>query len=74
MDFPDNSFDFVGLRKWGTHARQKRVRREMAPGFKAGRQMVIATWCQRDNSTQSSRRKRKNLYFLYGVADRILFH
>ena len=67
MDFPDNSFDVVWGCESGEHMPdKKRYVQEMARVLKPGGKMVIATWCQRDNSTQSfTAEEEKSLDFLY---------
>ena len=67
MDFPDNSFDVVWGCESGEHMPdKKKYVQEMARVLKPGGKMVIATWCQRDNSTQSfTAEEEKSLDFLY---------
>ena len=63
----DSSFDVVWGCESGEHMPDKaKYVQEMARVLKPGGKMVIATWCQRDNSTQSfTAEEEKSLDFLY---------
>ena len=67
MDFPDDSFDVVWGCESGEHMPdKKKYVTEMARVLKPGGKMVIATWCQRDNATQSfTAEEERALDFLY---------
>ena len=67
MDFDDNSFDVVWGCESGEHMPdKKKYVTEMARVLKPGGKMVIATWCQRDNATQSfNAEEEQALDFLY---------
>lgn len=67
MDFPDNSFDAVWGCESGEHMPdKKKYVQEMSRVLKPGGRMVIATWCRRDNSTQSfTAEEEQSLDFLY---------
>lgn len=67
MSFEDNSFDLVWACESGEHMPDKgKYIDEMTRVLKPGGNLVVATWCQRDNSTQSfSPEEEKKLEFLY---------
>jgi MPBQ/MSBQ methyltransferase len=68
MDFPDNSFDVVWACESGEHMPdKKRYVEEMIRVLKPGGRIVIATWCQRDETPQTpfNEYERKMLDFLY---------
>lgn len=67
MDFEDNSFDVVWGCESGEHMPDKgEYIREMTRVLKPGGKMVVATWCQRHNATQSfTAEEEKALDFLY---------
>lgn len=51
MDFPDNTFDFVWACESGEHMPDKqRYIQEMTRVLKPGGRIVVATWCQRDDT------------------------
>jgi MPBQ/MSBQ methyltransferase len=51
MSFPDNSFDYVWACESGEHMPDKaRYVQEMTRVLKPGGRIVVATWCQRDDS------------------------
>jgi MPBQ/MSBQ methyltransferase len=51
MTFPDNSFDYVWACESGEHMPDKaRYVQEMTRVLKPGGRIVVATWCQRDDS------------------------
>lgn len=53
MSYPDNSFDLVWACESGEHMPDKKAYvEEMIRVLKPGGTLVIACWCQRDNSTQ----------------------
>ncbi|CAM9200019.1 unnamed protein product [Heterosigma akashiwo] len=67
MSFPDNSFDFVWACESGEHMPDKKQYiEEMMRVLKPGGRFVMATWCQRDNSTMPfTPQEEKALDFLY---------
>ena len=67
MTFPDNSFDLVWACESGEHMPDKKLYvEEMARVLKPGGRIVIATWCQRDDSNKPfNAAERKTLDFLY---------
>lgn len=67
MGFPDNSFDVVWACESGEHMPdKKRYVDEMTRVLKPGGRIVIATWCQRDDSSKPfDPEERKMLDFLY---------
>jgi len=67
MTFPDNSFDFVWACESGEHMPdKKRYIEEMTRVLKPGGRFVMATWCQRDNSTRPfTAEEEEDLRFLY---------
>merc|ERR1719197_2120542 len=67
MEFPDNSFDVVWACESGEHMPdKKRYVEEMARVLKPGGRIVIATWCQRDDTTAPfTPEEKKTLQFLY---------
>jgi len=67
MDFPDNSFDIVWACESGEHMPDKEAYiNEMMRVLKPGGKFVMATWCQRDDSTEPfSRKDERDLKFLY---------
>jgi len=67
MKFPDNSFDVVWACESGEHMPdKKKYVEEMARVLKPGGRIVIATWCQRDDSkVPFNADERKTLDFLY---------
>mmetsp|Transcript_27580 Transcript_27580/g.94892 ORF Transcript_27580/g.94892 Transcript_27580/m.94892 type:complete len:392 (-) Transcript_27580:141-1316(-) len=67
MEFPAESFDVVWGCESGEHMPDKgEYVREMTRVLKPGGKLVIATWCQRDNSTQSfTAEEERSLDFLY---------
>lgn len=66
MDFPDNSFDMVWACESGEHMPDKKLYiEEMSRVLKPGGVFVMATWCQRDNSTEAfSKSELKKLDYL----------
>ncbi len=68
MDFPDNSFDVVWACESGEHMPdKKKYVEEMMRVLKPGGRIVIATWCQRDETSETpfNNYERKMLDFLY---------
>ncbi|CAN0327462.1 unnamed protein product [Ectocarpus sp. 6 AP-2014] len=67
MTFEDESFDLVWACESGEHMPDKgKYIEEMTRVLKPGGQLVVATWCQRDNSTMSfTPEEEKKLDFLY---------
>lgn len=68
MDFPDNSFDVVWACESGEHMPdKKKYVEEMMRVLKPGGRIVIATWCQRDETPETpfNNYERKMLDFLY---------
>lgn len=68
MDFPDNSFDVVWACESGEHMPdKKKYVEEMMRVLKPGGRIVIATWCQRDETPETpfNNYERKVLDFLY---------
>lgn len=68
MDFPDNSFDVVWACESGEHMPdKKKYVEEMIRVLKPGGRIVIATWCQRDETPETpfNKYERKMLDFLY---------
>ena len=74
MDFEDESFDVVWGCESGEHMPDKtKYVTEMSRVLKPGGRMVIATWCQRDNATQSfTAEEERSLDFLYSRTARIV--
>lgn len=67
MEFPDNSFDLIWACESGEHMPdKKKYVEEMVRVLKPGGRIVIATWCQRDESKQPfTPKEEKKLEFLY---------
>lgn len=70
MDFEDNTFDVVWACESGEHMPdKKKYVEEMTRVLKPGGKIVIATWCQRDETPVAggpfTNRERKMLDFLY---------
>jgi len=67
MTFADNTFDLVWACESGEHMPdKKKYVEEMVRVLKPGGRLVIATWCQRDNSTSGfTPEEEKKLDFLY---------
>eukprot|EP00887_Chlorella_sp_A99_P003319 scaffold26.g3319.t1 len=68
MDLPDNSFDLVWACESGEHMPDKKAYvREMVRVLKPGGTLVIATWCQREETPDKpfSDQDRARLQFLY---------
>ncbi len=67
MSFPDNTFDVVWACESGEHMPdKKRYVEEMSRVLKPGGRIVIATWCQRDDSSiPFTTDEKKTLQFLY---------
>jgi len=68
MDYPDNSFDLVWACESGEHMPdKKRYIEEMVRVLKPGGTLVIACWCQREEtpSRPFSADEKKELQFLY---------
>lgn len=67
MSFPDNSFDVVWACESGEHMPdKKKYVEEMARVLKPGGKLVVATWCQRDDTkVPFMPQERKTLDFLY---------
>jgi MPBQ/MSBQ methyltransferase len=71
MKYEDNTFDFVWACESGEHMPDKvRYVEEMARVLKPGGRIVIATWCQREETPEwggaFSKKERKTLDYLYG--------
>lgn len=68
MEFPDNSFDLVWACESGEHMPDKAAYiKEMTRVLKPGGTLVVATWCQRDETPENpfSEEERERLQFLY---------
>jgi MPBQ/MSBQ methyltransferase len=67
MDFPDNTFDIVWACESGEHMPDKQAYiSEMMRVLKPGGKFVMATWCQRDDSTVPfDGRDQRDLRYLY---------
>lgn len=68
MKFPDDSFDLVWACESGEHMPDKEAYvKEMVRVLKPGGTLVIATWCQRDDTSANplSKEDRERLQFLY---------
>ena len=68
MTFPDNTFDVVWACESGEHMPdKKKYVEEMVRVLKPGGRIVIATWCQRDETPETpfNNYERKMLDFLY---------
>ena len=68
MEFPDNSFDMVWACESGEHMPDKKAYvAEMARVLKPGGLMVVATWCQREETPERpfSEKELKRLDYLY---------
>jgi MPBQ/MSBQ methyltransferase len=68
MDFPDNSFDLVWGCESGEHMPdKKKYVEEMVRVLKPGGTLVIATWCQREETpaTPFTQSEKDKLQFLY---------
>lgn len=67
MDYPDDSFDLVWACESGEHMPDKKAYvEEMTRVLKPGGTLVIATWCQRDDTDAPLTEEDKNrLQFLY---------
>jgi MPBQ/MSBQ methyltransferase len=68
MEFPDNTFDLVWACESGEHMPdKKRYIEEMTRVLKPGGHLVIACWCQREETPERplSAEDKANLQFLY---------
>eukprot|EP01033_Poteriospumella_lacustris_P011533 gene11533-8216_t len=67
MTFPDNSFDLVWACESGEHMPdKKKYVEEMTRVLKPGGKVVIATWCQRDDTNRPfNEKEQRMLNFLY---------
>eukprot|EP00981_Chlorochromonas_danica_P000610 scaffold139_cov260-Ochromonas_danica.AAC.7 len=67
MQYPSNTFDLVWACESGEHMPdKKKYVEEMVRVLKPGGKIVIATWCQRDDSQKSfTSEEQKMLNFLY---------
>ncbi|KAI7837904.1 hypothetical protein COHA_008285 [Chlorella ohadii] len=68
MEFPDNSFDLVWACESGEHMPDKKAYvDEMVRVLKPGGTLVIATWCQREETPEApfSESDQERLQFLY---------
>eukprot|EP00668_Euglena_longa_P001476 GGOE01001753.1.p1 GENE.GGOE01001753.1~~GGOE01001753.1.p1 ORF type:complete len:480 (+),score=119.09 GGOE01001753.1:38-1441(+) len=68
MDFPDNSFDLVWGCESGEHMPdKKKYVEEMVRVLKPGGTLVIATWCQREETPEKpfTQKEKGKLQFLY---------
>lgn len=68
MDFPDNSFDLVWACESGEHMPDKGAYvNEMIRVLKPGGTLVVATWCQREETSNApfSEDDKRRLKFLY---------
>lgn len=68
MEWPDNSFDLVWACESGEHMPDKKLYvEEMTRVLKPGGTMIIATWCQREETpdTPFTDKERAELDFLY---------
>lgn len=68
MEFPDDSFDLVWACESGEHMPDKKAYvNEMVRVLKPGGTLVIATWCQRDESVNNplTETDKNRLQFLY---------
>jgi len=67
MSFPDDSFDLVWACESGEHMPDKqRYVAEMTRVLRPGGQLVVATWCQRDDGRKPfSASEQRMLHFLY---------
>lgn len=68
MTFPDDTFDLVWACESGEHMPDKAAYvKEMTRVLKPGGTLVIATWCQRDETPETpfSERDQERLRFLY---------
>lgn len=68
MDFPDNSFDLVWACESGEHMPdKKKYVEEMIRVLKPGGTLVIACWCQREETpaTPFTAQDKDDLKFLY---------
>eukprot|EP00607_Mallomonas_marina_P010434 CAMPEP_0182424380 /NCGR_PEP_ID=MMETSP1167-20130531/10604_1 /TAXON_ID=2988 /ORGANISM="Mallomonas Sp, Strain CCMP3275" /LENGTH=330 /DNA_ID=CAMNT_0024604173 /DNA_START=288 /DNA_END=1280 /DNA_ORIENTATION=- len=67
MSYPDNSFDVVWACESGEHMPdKKKYIEEMMRVLKPGGRLVVATWCQRDDTDKPfDAEERKMLDFLY---------
>lgn len=68
MEYPDNSFDLVWACESGEHMPDKAAYvAEMVRVLKPGGTLVIATWCQREETPQTpfSEDEKERLRFLY---------
>lgn len=67
MTFPDNSFDLVWACESGEHMPdKKKYVEEMTRVLKPGGKVVIATWCQRDDTHRPfNEQEQRMLNFLY---------
>lgn len=68
MEYPDNSFDLVWACESGEHMPDKKAYvDEMVRVLKPGGTLVIATWCQRDETAENplTETDQERLQFLY---------
>ena len=68
MEYPDNSFDLVWACESGEHMPDKKAYvEEMVRVLKPGGTLVIATWCQRDETAENplTSEDKDRLQFLY---------
>lgn len=65
MQFPANSFDLVWACESGEHMPdKKKYVEEMARVLKPGGKIVIATWCQRDDSDRPFDKQVMHMFFM----------
>ena len=68
MDFPDDTFDLVWACESGEHMPNKKAYiEEMARVLKPGGLLVMATWCQREDTVEApfTKKEMKRLDYLY---------
>merc|ERR1740127_7745 len=68
MDFPDDTFDLVWACESGEHMPNKKAYiEEMARVLKPGGLLVMATWCQREDTVEApfTKKELKRLDYLY---------